>query len=757
MEEQRVDVDLDAVQLEKGDQATPFQPRTELEFAVEPSQPAGIFIGGEPNALTLRLCNQTATPAAVAVDFLATDYAGEPASLPSVSVDVPPKVSMKRDLPLPADWQGYYRIRATAKVGAKTETGEVRIAIVPPPIAGDSVCGINHAFVTAGQIRLARKAGVTWFRDWSLKWQHIEPSKGEFRWERGDVQIDRVLREGLRVLPLLPPFPSAGWNSDAPASLAAGGSYPANRLRASFAPQEPNELAEFVGKAVRRYKDRIHCWEFLNEPIYTSYALASDEQGQLGGKRYTPADYVALLEVAAQGMREADPTCKVMGGIAGSPKTLTREVIEAGCLKHVDIFNLHIYPGKRCRNPTQAEMDELLAMMDAHGGRRPIWMTEFSYYGADNLPRQPFFPRANDWAEERLLDSERQCADYTVRFFLVMLSHGVEKVFIHSGASGQVNDPNYECALFDYGSVPRKLFAALAVLTNLLGERPVSVGESQVGELGHAAAFETGEQSVVALWSESEAPGPRVVIPARESVIVVDVVGRKMAGDVSRPVRLAGLSPRPTRQGAGTAHGRSRRLIEQAAQCAGRRSHEDGSDFRFIRMQEYGNVLERSGMGEFELQLVPPGRVSKQQVVGEVGAGIGHPLLADEFGPRRVAVKDLFERGAAGHGVADDAERDHGVVAIACAEGREAEIEEDRRNAHRAHDGRRVAHGADAHSLGDSPEDEHGVACVLEDVAEADHTENRQESESHQNAAGHQGHHHRDQRGQDDQRGDERP
>ena len=232
VEEQRVDVDLDAVQLEKGDQATPFQPRTELEFAVEPSQPAGIFIVGEPNALTLRLCNQTATPAAVAVDFLATDYAGEPASLPSVSVDVPPKVSMKTDVPLPADWQGYYRIRATAKADAKIETGEVRIAIVPPPTAGDSVCGINHAFVTAGQIRLAGKAGVTWFRDWSLKWQHIEPSKGEFRWERGDVQIDRVLREGMRVLPLLPPFPSAGWNSDAPAGLAAGGSYPANRLRA---------------------------------------------------------------------------------------------------------------------------------------------------------------------------------------------------------------------------------------------------------------------------------------------------------------------------------------------------------------------------------------------------------------------------------------------------------------------------------------------------------------------------------------------
>ena len=114
-EEQRVDIDVDAIQLEKGDQATPFEPRTELEFAIEPSQPAGIFVEGEPCAVAVRLCNHTTTPATVSVDFQVTDYADKPASLPSVSVDVPALTSIKRDLPLPADWKGYYRIRATVQ------------------------------------------------------------------------------------------------------------------------------------------------------------------------------------------------------------------------------------------------------------------------------------------------------------------------------------------------------------------------------------------------------------------------------------------------------------------------------------------------------------------------------------------------------------------------------------------------------------------------------------------------------------------
>ena len=196
----------------------------------------------------------------------------------------------------------------------------------------------------------------------------------------------------MRVLPLLPPFPSADWNSDAPASLAAGRSYPGQSAAGLLRAQGP----EGVGRVCREGRAAIQGpHPSLGVPQRAGVhvlRLAVRPAGKLGGKRYTPADYVALLEVAAKGMREADPACKVIGGIAGPPKTMTREVIEAGCLKHVDIFNLHIYPGKRAPESYAGEMKDLLAVMDAHGGRKPIWMTEFSYYGADNLPRRPFFP-----------------------------------------------------------------------------------------------------------------------------------------------------------------------------------------------------------------------------------------------------------------------------------------------------------------------------------------------------------------------------
>jgi hypothetical protein len=181
-------------------------------------------------------------------------------------------------------------------------------------------------------------------------------------------------------------------------------------------------------------------------------------------------------------------------------------------------------------------MAELEALMDRHGGRKPVWVTEFSYYGADQLPRRPFLASGQSWSEHRLLESERQGADFTVRFFLIMLAHGAQKVFIHSGASGEVNEPNFECALFDYGGAPRKLFPALAVLTEVLGPAPSCAGERRLGDSAYAVAFETGRQAVLVLWDADEEARTGVAVPPGADLAWRDIVGRTVA---SRPALLS--------------------------------------------------------------------------------------------------------------------------------------------------------------------------------------------------------------------------
>jgi len=524
--EEPVHVDIDAVQLEKGEAATAFEPRQPVEVALEPTAPAGIFAQGEPAALHLAVCNHADRDAKVEVAFRVTDYFDRQVPWRGETVQAPARTAVERNLQIPPAWQGYYRVQATAKAGDATETITVPLAVVPKPTASDTVLGINHAFATPHLIGLAAKVGVGWFRDWSLKWNHIEPQRGRFTWERGDAQIDRVVRLKANLVCLLPPFPSADWISEAPADLPTKG-YPAARLRSAWAPKEPKELGRYVAQCVARYKDRVHVWEFLNEPIYTDYSLPADKGNRYGGKNYTPADYVALLKTAAAAMKHADPDCKVIGGIGSGALNLTRETIEAGALAHLDVFNLHFYPGARLPEGYAAEMDRLLALMDAAGRRLPIWITEFSYYGADNLPRRPFIPVSWSWSENRLLESERVCADYTVRFFAVMLSKGVEKIFIHSGASGEVNRASFECALFDYGGVPRKLAAAMAVLTDLLGPAPVCEGTRTFGEAGHAVAFRTQQHAVLIVWKDDPDARLRLVVPPTPGLGRIDIMGRQ--------------------------------------------------------------------------------------------------------------------------------------------------------------------------------------------------------------------------------------
>lgn len=537
-----VDVDVDGVQFEKAGLASEFVPRAEIEWSIETSASGGIFGEGQAPALSVRATNSSGSAREVVIHLAATDFEDRPVVLPEVRLAVAAGGVAEQTAPLPLDWRGFYRIAASSETAGRAGSGEVRVAMVPAP-PRDSVCGINHAFASRELMPLAAKAGVTWYRDWSLKMQHIEPQKGQFRWELADEQIDRVLREGTQVLPLMPPFPSADWCSEAPDGLSTEG-YPGNRIRTAFGPKDPADLIGFIERAVTRYRDRIHVWEFLNEPVYTNYALPSDPANKYGGRKYSAADYVSLLAKAAAAMRRADPEGQVMGGIAGWPRHLTQEVIDAGILQHIDLLNLHMYPGQRVPEAFFADMDWLLERMDRGGGRKPIWVTEFSYYGADDLPRKPFLPNPGSWSEERMLDSERQCADYTLRFFLIMLSRNVERIFIHSGASGRVNEPNFECALFADGGAPRKLFAALAVLNDLLGARPRFAGQVNCDKHGYGLAFETGARCVLAFWQTEEQPGlPLRYNGTREGAKWLDAMGRRLPEAPrlsSSPVYLVG-------------------------------------------------------------------------------------------------------------------------------------------------------------------------------------------------------------------------
>jgi len=334
------------------------------------------------------------------------------------------------------------------------------------------------------------------------------------------------------------PFPSADWNSSAPdvKTLAAESPHYAPggkgdnsellvRARWAWPPQDVSDMAGFLKTAVNRYKQQVNVWEFLNEPLYTSYSLPDDwvlKSKTLKG--HTVRDYIELLRAAAPAIRTANPRARIIGGPAVHPESAYNVMMfKAGLLDFVDIYGVHDYPGHTKPEARLPALEKLLADMKAHGGVKPMWMTEISYFGSDDLPRKPFVPIAGLWSETHLL-TEKQTADYTVRYCTIFLGRGGEKVFLHSGCTGSVNHPGTESCLFADGAV-RKIFPAMALFTEMMGANPKFVADKTNGS-AYLFAFETRRQATLVLWDPEENTSVRIP----PDTTCKDLMGRAMAG-----------------------------------------------------------------------------------------------------------------------------------------------------------------------------------------------------------------------------------
>ena len=515
---------IDGVQLEEGPQATDWEPRAQVEIGVEWEQPGRLFdIEDEPSC-TLIAFNSGEEQANFDYDlhfanFLAPE--AEPAHTDGV---VPPQTRLPCGQLLRGNGRrGHYSFTVSSTGCAVCSHAPERYAVIEKYQDDDSAFGMNHAYPWPELLDYSKQFGLLWFRDWSLKWHDVEPQPGQFTFVEPDYQIDRVLERGINVLPLLP-FPSSNWASTAPPADDEQGEV-AMRERAAWMPKDLDAFGQYVQTTVRHYRDRLGVWEIMNEPIYTSYALP----GRAG---YKVEDYVRLLEVAYKAVKAADPEALVIGGIAGHPTTYTKEFIEAGGLQWVDALNLHAYPGMTPPELYDDPMRKLREQMKAAGAPKPIWFTEGAYYADDDMPVEPYRSR---WM--RPLTSERQAAEWQVKFNTIYMAYGVVKFIYHSGTPGWINDVGPSGIFFEYDGAPRKMVATQAAMSHVFGPDVQSLGKLDASAQVWAYGFVSRGKTVIVLWNE-EFEEPRAIGGA-EGARVLDVLGNPM----ENPPKTLGATP----------------------------------------------------------------------------------------------------------------------------------------------------------------------------------------------------------------------
>ena len=535
---------IDAIQLQQSDQVQKFENRCPVELGICTEKYGNLFDAKEPVSIKLSAANNTVSDTSLNIHLSVTDYFEKVVHDEVRRLNVPATNRCDLLWPLPLK-KGYYNLLVSWESCGQKNCRKIPLAVIDPYVHKDSVFGVNHAPGTDANCHQLGKAGVVWVRGWALKWDHIEPKPGRFDFTKTDQHINRVLKTGMQMVQQLPPFPSTKWNSTAPPELAEqfpgfAGLYGIM----AYPPKDPEVFTYFVKETVKHYRNQIKVWEYLNEPLYTTHSFPNTNQldaatNGIPGADFTVQDYIDLLKVMYTSVKEVDAEAKVIGGLSARPDLLSTEFFQAGGLKYLDIFNLHIYPGLRRPEGYIQQMEEMLAEMDkCSSGKRPIWITEYAYFSSDMLPWEPFIVDSGPWSANRLLENEKQGGDYLVRYTTIMLAHGVEKIFYHNGAgiSSEVNEnlANLESWMLAYEGVPRKAYVTQSVLSNMLGPNPQSIGswENPLSINGKSTknvfgyTFQCGEQAVLIAWAPNpENSSQTWTIEKPDTIQAYDIMG----------------------------------------------------------------------------------------------------------------------------------------------------------------------------------------------------------------------------------------
>lgn len=551
---------VDAVQLERGEHATPYEPRQPLESFIETTAPGNIFTNPAAGlTITLRAYNDSERAATLRGNLELTDFFDRRAFAAERRLHVPAHGERSRAWAhLCSGRQGFFRANWTAVPSRSLEpraqssslsfsngtvlsqTQSLRCGLILPANndLADSALGFNHAYPWDFLVQRARQAGIVWWRDWSAKWQTIEPEPGRFDFTAADTQIQRLFALDGQVEVLLP-FPSALWSTTARADevqKAAGKNQSLRtRLPVAFAPRDLKAFGDYALKVARHYDRRkVTYIQVLNEPVYTDYALPR----QFG---YSLGDYLHFLETAAKALR-AEGQCRVVGGIsAGLEAGLTQDFVAQGGLRWLDVFDLHMYDPARPAESFEDSFSFLEHLMNEHGGPKPVWITEWGCYADDDPACAP--PSVGDATMNRCRwPSERAATEHIVKFTAVAFAHGVRKIFFHAGTCGTINGPDAAGVLFEYGGTPRKMYCGVATLTRLLGVPDRCISQI-VHEGTRVYSFESAGRVVSIAWAAPEHPARLKLGP---TVKACDMMGNELPGGSVQlgpsPVYLVGES-----------------------------------------------------------------------------------------------------------------------------------------------------------------------------------------------------------------------
>jgi hypothetical protein len=242
------------------------------------------------------------------------------------------------------------------------------------------------------EIRMLQSARVQSLR-FTLNWRSIQPKQGRFDWPLWDQLIGNLAAAGIRSEPTI--YGSPAWAvgrtlGGIPLDGQTQATAPVDVLHA---PDAERYWSDFVAAAAARYGHGgsfwrgpyhvqhpgakalpVQIWEVWNEPNLSDFFQPGPN----------PAHYAALLAIAHNAIKSADPRAEV--ALAGMPtqvdfpaSSFLRQLFHVqGFRRSFDVAALHPY-GHSVHSIAHDIIRFRRILQNGHDGQVPLWLSEFSW------------------------------------------------------------------------------------------------------------------------------------------------------------------------------------------------------------------------------------------------------------------------------------------------------------------------------------------------------------------------------------------
>jgi hypothetical protein len=344
------------------------------QTVVGTEQPGNIIFHDEQPAMpTIAIQNHASLPAKVTAEWKIVDQTGDEVGAGENPLSFA-KWERKVLIPkLPTLVDGYYLASVTLRSGdAVVGSGEGAFGVVEKlPNYGPDKDPESFFGLHVNDAPAAARIGVKWDRP-QRAWWWGEARPKDYLWP--DTSLDQGAAYGMGVMMTLHYGPP-NW-----AKKLAG--------ERPLWPPPPQLLAawgDYVSACVKRYDERVNCWEVQNEPDLTCY-YHEKIPFETGVQSYADIVRATHKAVRAAGSKHPIAGVDVSGGDYRRNLAFSRAVLkEVGDL--IDIYTGHPYaspryfgPGKSPLFPKQNHLVEKLelskSMLKELGGERPVWVGE---------------------------------------------------------------------------------------------------------------------------------------------------------------------------------------------------------------------------------------------------------------------------------------------------------------------------------------------------------------------------------------------